>query len=399
MKRITLVFAAFIFISVFGSQAFSQTPAIRASVFTGDVVSIKDDLIVIKTENGDLDVQLNERTEFKRVPPENPTIGAAIASSLADIGVGDKLLVTGVPSNDRKSVPARAVYLMTKSDIAQKQARESEEWARRGISGRVVSVDLATNQITVEIRGLIGSSNLVINPKDDIVYKRYAQDSVSYSETIASSITNIQPGDTIRALGDKSPDGLSFAAEEVVTGAFQTVAGTVKSIDAERREVVITSFENNQDVVVVFGRNSDARRFPAEMAGRMAMMQAGGAPGAAPGGARPAGPPAGQAPAQAGGQMRQGAGQGMGGGVARGGIDDMFDRFPTIGVAELNPGDMIAVSSTKNGNAERITAIKLLAGIEPFVRAAQAAGAMQRGRGQAAGFTIPGLDGFDFPNF
>ena len=48
-----------------------------------------------------------------------------------------------------------------------------------------------------------------------------------------------------------------------------------------------------------------------------------------------------------------------------------------------------------------MTAIKLLAGVEPFLRVAQAssAGGQRGGRGQAAdgGFTIPGLDGFGGP--
>jgi hypothetical protein len=59
---------------------------------------------------------------------------------------------------------------------------------------------------------------------------------------------------------------------------------------------------------------------------------------------------------------------------------------------------MIAVSSTKNGSLDKISAIKLLAGVEPFIRAAQASGEFQRGRGgQQGSFNIPGLDGFDFP--
>ena len=78
----------------------------------------------------------------------------------------------------------------------------------------------------------------------------------------------------------------------------------------------------------------------------------------------------------------------------------MFERFDTISAADLKVGSMIAVSSSKNGSADKITAIKLLAGVEPFVRAAQAqntsGGRGGRG-GQSGGFTIPGLDGFDFP--
>ena len=79
-----------------------------------------------------------------------------------------------------------------------------------------------------------------------------------------------------------------------------------------------------------------------------------------------------------------------------GGIDDMIDRFPNITPADLKPGDMIAFSSTKNGSVDRIKAIKLLAGVEPFLRMAQASNGSQRSQGVSGGFTIPGLDGVGF---
>ncbi|MBA2735627.1 MAG: hypothetical protein H0U50_02450, partial [Pyrinomonadaceae bacterium] len=144
----------------------------------------------------------------------------------------------------------------------------------------------------------------------------------------------------------------------------------------------------------------------------MAQMQTAGG-GAAGGGIQPAGqgqnragggmrpPQAGnpQSGQNQGGQGRGGFGGGMRGG-GQGGIDDMLERFPNITVAELKPGDMIAVSSTKTADANRITAIKLLAGVEPFLRMAQASGAGsggQRRQGGQGSFNIPGLDGVDFP--
>ena len=65
-----------------------------------------------------------------------------------------------------------------------------------------------------------------------------------------------------------------------------------------------------------------------------------------------------------------------------GGIDEMLERFPNITAADLKPGDMIAVSSTKTGSTDRIKAIKLLAGVEPFYAWRPVTG---RGRGQGQG--------------
>ena len=366
----------------------AQTPAggAKPSVATGDVVSIGEGKIVLQTKEGSLDVILSGTTEFKRVPPENPSLKSAVAASLSDIGAGDKLLVTGIMSEDKKTLPARAVYLMTKSDIAAKQAKDSARWTTRGISGRVSSVDQLAREIKIEVRGLMNTTTVVLTPKADATFKRYAPNSVKFSEAKDSTLVEVQAGDMLRAVGDKGEDGTTFAAEEVVTGAFQTVAGTVKSVDVAKNEVVITDAQSEKDVTVELGSGSLLKKFPEEFATRMAQI-----PGGQGGGMRPGG---------AGGQRPAGAGQGgqpgMGrGGQRAGGMDDMLERFPTITAADLKAGDVIAVSSSKNHTPDRITAIKVLAGVEPFLKAAQMQAAASGNRQVTQSLNIPGLDGID----
>ena len=378
----------------------AQSPAanMKPSVVTGDVVSVSTAKIVLQTKDGQLDVPLSATTQYKRVTPENPDPRSAVASSFSDIGTGDKLLVTGFFSEDKKTLPARSVYLMTKADIAQKQVKDSERWMK-GIAGKVTAVNPQTNQISVEVRGLMNTSTVVINPKADTAYRRYAPNSVKYSESTASTIGDIQPGDMLRAAGEKSPDGASFTAEEVVSGAFQTMAGTVKSVDAAKNEVVITDMQAKKDVTIDLGKATLLKKFPEEWAQRMAQFQGGQGGGMRPGGMAGA-PSGGQGAAPANGQGAPGAGgQGRGfGGGQRGGIDEMLDRFPTITAADLKPGDVIAVSSSKNHTPDRISAIKLLAGVEPFLKAAQMQAARSGQRGQSSpSLNIPGLDGVDLP--
>jgi hypothetical protein len=369
--------------------------AVKPSVVTGDVVSIDAAKIVLNTKDGAVDVVLSDKTVYKRVPPETPTLSAAVASTFADIGQGDKLVVTGILSTDKKTLPAKSVYLMTKADIAQRNTKETDAWRTRGITGRVVSVDPVEKKIGVETRTLMGSSTITISPKDTVKFLRYAPDSVKFSEAKPSSLLEVQKGDMLRALGDKGTDGTTFAAEEIVTGAFQTVAGTVKTVDAAKNEVVITNLQTKKEMTIAIGPSSLLKKFPEEMATRMAAFQGGG-------GVRPIGQGGGantpQGIAGAGQGQTQGGRPGFGGG--RGGnIDEMLDRFPTITAADLKAGDMIAVSSTKTGSLDRITAIKLLAGVEPFLRAAQmSAGGGQGGRSSGLGnFEIPGLEGFGTP--
>lgn len=400
-------FLVTVVIFMFSALAFGQgVTAVKPTVIAGDATSVGDKKIVVNTKTGPMDVEVSDKTVFKKVSAENPVFANATTGAFTDIGVGDRLTISGFPAGDGKSFPARSVYFITKADLDAKTAKESGEWQKRGITGKVLTVNAQTNQITVETRTLTGSANIMLTPKEGAKFLRYAPDSIRFDEAVASSLPEVKVGDMVRALGDKSSDGLSFAAEQVVAGAFQTVAGTVKSVDVAKNEIVIKNLQTNKDMTIVIGDTSVLKRFPAEQAEALARMQMmgamGGAGGARPvgqGGARPAGqgtPPAGAPQGQPAGGGRQGMGGG-GGPRPAGGIDDMLDRSPTITAGDLKVGDIIALSSTKTADAARLKAIKLYAGVEPFLRSAQAAGGRGRQGGVEQGFQIPGLDGIGFP--
>lgn len=386
-------------VSLLSAQTTLETPA-RQNSAGGEIVSVSEKSIVVQTKDGPIEAILSEATSYKKVPPDNASLKNAVASSFSEIGVGDKVLISGLVSLDKKTMPAKTVYLMTKSELAQRRAREGE-WRTRGIGGKVVSVNPQTNQISIEVRGMMGATtNIAITPKEKIRFKRYAPDSAKYSEAKDSSIAEIKAGDMLRALGDKGAEGTTFAAEEILTGAFQTTVGVVKTVDVAKNEVVIVdSLSKKEITVAITGSTLFVKQYPAELAARFAGMQAGGG-GAAPTGQGPR-PPAGATPQD--GQVRPaGAGPGIGGGQRGGGIDEMVERFPDIKVADLKLGDTIAVvSTTKAADAVHIAAIKFLSGVEPFLKMAQmsqAAGGQQRGgQGVSGSFTIPGLDGFGGP--
>jgi hypothetical protein len=373
----------------------------KLELATGDVASIGGGRIVLQTKDGArIEIVLSDKTEYIRLSPENPSLKTATAANISDIGVGDKVAITGMFAADRKSMPARAVFLMTKSDIAQKQNKEREEWRTRGITGQVAAVNPQTKEITVSSRGFAGERKTVLTPKDNADIRRYAADSVDYNEAKTSSLGEIKVGDSIRALGEKGDDGATLKAEKIVTGAFQTVGGTIMAIDAAKNEITINNIQTKKPLTIVLGKNTVLKQFPAEAAQRMAQFQAMQSGGVMPGqgAARPA-----QANQNGGGQ--QNAGQAQNPNRTRqggGNIDDMLERFPTISINDLKVGEMIAVSSTKNQNAaavERVNAIKLLSGVEPFLKVAQqtaAVGGGQRGGGQNTSLQIPGLDS-NFP--
>jgi ribosomal protein L24 len=390
MRIKSILLLSLLLIAGLASAGLAQSP--KNSIVTGDVASIDAAKIVLKTKDGEVSVTLTDKTEYKRVPADNPSMKAAVASELGEIAAGDKLTVVGIVSEDKKSVPAKTVYLMSKDDLAMRQKKDNERWATRGISGRIKSVNPDTNQITIEVSSVGGTTPVVLTPKADAKYKRYAPNSIKYSEAQASTFADMKPGDVMRAVGDKSADGASFAAEEILAGSFQTVAGTVKAVDTAKNEVVITDLQTKKDITVDLSLASVLKKFPEQMAQMMAMRQAGGAggrgQGTPPAGGQGQPRPDGAAAGQPGGARP--------GGQRAGGIDEMLERFPTISAADLKVGDIIAVSATKGTNLERITAIKLLAGVEPFIRAAQATTGGQRGQGSQS-LNIPGLEGMDIP--
>lgn len=407
-------------IGIFGSfslTATAQTPAgspppalqgIKANLAVGEVTAIADNKISLQTTDGAIDVVLSTSTAFKKVSAINPNLQQAAASSLTEVSVGDKLLVTGAVAADKKSVPAKNVFIMTKSDIAQRDVAERDAWRTRGVSGKVTAIDFSKQQVTIAARGgMAGTTNVVMTPKSGAKYLRYASNSNKYSDAKASSLAEIKIGDEVRAIGDKSEDGATIQADQILSGAFKTVVGTITAIDTAKNEITIKEAQGGKTAIVALTGNSVLKKFPADMA----MMMAGG--GMRPGGMgqpgqggqggnvmmRPPQQPAGQTQGQGGnagmGQGGMRPGGGMGGGM-RGGrdLDAMLDRMPAISIADLKVGDAIGASSMEGNSADRYTAIKLVAGVEPFLAAAQAMGG-GGGRGGRGGVSIdiPGLDG------
>jgi len=65
-----------------------------------------------------------------------------------------------------------------------------------------------------------------------------------------------------------------------------------------------------------------------------------------------------------------GAGAGRGG---NGDVGQMLDRLPALTIAELKPGDALMVSTTQGSDPGRVSAIMLLAGVEPLLTASPSA--------------------------
>jgi hypothetical protein len=352
-----------------------------------------------------INAALNDKTVYYRAKSDilSRAATATIQPSdlekitLAGVGVGDRVVVLGKVADDKKSVPARILIVATKADLAQKQERDREEWRRRGLVGTVSALNPDTKEITLQVRSFAGTQTVAIAADGARVkFRRYAPDSVRFSDARPGSISEIKVGDQLRAKGDKSEDGTHFTAEEIVTGTFRSIRGTVESVNAPSNEIKVKDMVTGQTVTINISKDSMVRRIPAEFAQRLAMRgQRSGQ-----GGAQGETPDAGRRPPQgegAGGEGRRrpegagaGTGEGMGGRRRMGGggpdIQDMLERMPAIAIAELKPGEMVIVSSTAGADPSRVTAIALVTGVDALLQAAAAR--PQRGAGGAQGTSL-----------
>ena len=53
----------------------------------------------------------------------------------------------------------------------------------------------------------MAATSVVLTPKENAKFLRYAPNSVTYSEAVASKVSDIAAGDMLRAVGDRSADG------------------------------------------------------------------------------------------------------------------------------------------------------------------------------------------------
>ena len=320
--------------------------------------------LIVKTDAGSLvTVALGDKTVYMRLAPGEKTLTNSTKIAFADVGEGDRVWARGKVADDHKSVPATALIVMNKVDIAKKQEAERAEWKKRGVLGIVTALKPETKEITISSRSMAGPQALIIPISDKVELRRYAPDSIKFADAKEAKFDELKVGDQLRALGDRNTEGTMFTAEKVVTGSFKTVAGVITAIDLATGEVKINDLQTKQPLTIIVKQDAVLRKFPAanEMGGMMMMGRPGGGGGAG-----------GQTPPAGGGQtVGPGGGQGPGQGPGRGGgglnMQDMLERLPTISIADVKVGDTIIVSSTKGADPTRLTAISLISGADTLL--------------------------------
>lgn len=315
--------------------------------------------IVLKTDSGpEMDVVLEDATAYVRIKPGETNLSNAQSLKLEDLAKGDRILVQGAP--------AKRVVVISQSDVAAKQAADRADWDRNGILGTVESLDAAGRKLVVKTRVGMSTKPVEVTAAEGAVVRRYASDSVKFADAQPSSLAEIKVGDQIRARGQKSPDGSALAAQELVAGTFRTIAVTVDSVDAAANSLKVKDLDTKKSVVVKLGPDSSVRRMP-EMMARFMANSLNGTGAGSQGSARPAMAPPADGPGGPGrGPGGPGGPGGFGGpGGPRGG-GSLIERMPQIKLDELKRGDALIISSPEGSTGE-VTAIMLVAGVEPLL--------------------------------
>lgn len=345
----------------------------------GTIKTIQAGSIVVAAESGgEVTAQLTGSTKILRVPPGEKDLKNATVLQAQDLQAGDRVLVRGqaAANGDAHTMTALSVIVMKQADVAAKQQHDRDEWQKRGVGGLVTKVDAATGTITISSGGVGATRSIAIHISKDTVLRRYAADSVKFDDAKPAPIDQVKAGDQLRALGTRNADGSEVSAEEVVSGAFRNIAGTIKLIDAASNTMTVQDAITKSAVVVKVSPDSQMKKLPAEMAQRIAMRLKGPATGSGSGDQQGTqgqgqGASGGQGSAASGGGARAGTDSARGpGGNGPPDFQRMLSRLPGSTLADLQKGDAVMIVSTAGTDSGAVTAITLLAGVDAILMAA-----------------------------
>jgi hypothetical protein len=363
------------------------------SRFVGSITGITARTLTVKTDAGDQrQFDVPDSAIIKRIEPGEKDLSKAAAMSFSDLAVGDRVLVKMDVGATAPTPQAAQIIAVKAEDLAQKQQKDRDAWQRNGVAGLVKTVNPADNIIALTTGAGATAKTVTVHITKSTLLKRYAPSSVRYDQAQPAPIDAIHPGDQLRARGTKTADGSEINADEIVSGSFRNIAGTITSIDPANSMIVVKDLATKKQVSIHVTPDSQMRRLPERMAQMLAIRLKGGTPGVAgpggPPGASATGTPGsgGPPPGAPGGGQHAWNGGGPGGGPGTADPQQMLNRAPTIQLTDLQKGEAVMLVSSEGAND--VTAVTLLAGVEPLLEAPAASNLLSNwsmGSGSAEG--------------
>jgi hypothetical protein len=366
LKRIAGLWATACLLAIAGRWAHAQ----QAERFVGTITAINGDVLTVKPDNADArQLEVPSTATLRRVEPGQKDLSSAVTIQLGDLATGDRVLVRLDPNATGETPQAAQIVAIKAADVAVKQQKEREDWARSGVGGLVKSVDPSAGLIVLASGAGPTLKIIKVHVSSSTVLKRYAPASVRFDLAQPGPIDAIHPGDQLRARGTKNADATEIDATEIVSGSFRNISGTIASLDTTESSFTVKDLLTKKTVTVHVTADAQMHALPETMARMLAARLKGGGPGgngAAAGSAEAGGQ---QRPvnAQGGGGGGQWSGQGRGQG---GDMQQMLNRTPVIHFADLKKGDAVMLVAT--AGTSDVTAVTLLTGVEPLLEAPEA---------------------------
>lgn len=346
---------------------------------TVEKVDAAGKVFTVKPDKSDATtVKFDDKTAFKRLPAGETDVKKAAEIASGDVGVGDRILAR-VRTDDPTGLPAITFYVTKQADIAQKQQKTREEWLTQSVAGTVKTVDAAAKQLTISVRSATGAAkDVVLDASDSVDYTRFSPETLKYEP---SALAAIQAGDQIRVLGQKNADVTQIKLEAAMSGSFKTLPVQIKSIDAAAGTIVATDLASKKPITILVKPGTTmkklddatalllARRLNPSYQGTTGARGAGRSAAAASDSATAPAAAAGSTPdaAAAGRAGRSGAGRSA---SAAADPSRLLEQQPTIALADLKAGDPVVVTGTAAADLSKLTAMTVIAGVEPILRAA-----------------------------
>lgn len=389
--------ASFAPIQSLHAQAAVATPAAARQL--GTVKAVSGTELTLATDSGQsITVTVSPETKVLKLAAGSTDLKTAQPGQLSDVAAGDRVLATGKAGDSPTSLVASRLILMKSADIAEKNAADQAEWRTNGAGGIVSAVDPATGAITLTS----GTNKITVTTTGKTSFRRFSGDSVKYQDAKPGTLAEIHPGDQLQARGQKSPDGMTVKADEVLSGSFKNLSGLIISTDASAGNITLKDLATKKVMTVNVTPNTNIRKLDPRMAQMMAMRaqggggrgQGGGMSGGQAGGGN-AGYGAARSAEGAGGQGGPG-GPGGPGGMRRGGGDlsQMLNRLPTETLSDLSKGQAVMIVATEpTPGATTVSAITLLTGVEPILTANPNGGGIDLGGWSLGGDAAAGGGG------
>jgi hypothetical protein len=355
-KKIRVAIASALLIGFLAIGPFVRAQA--SAPLGGTITAINDNTLTIKTDaDGVHQVAVPSTASLKRIAPGQKDLSTAETIQFSDLAVGDRATVRLDPN---APTLALRIIAIRQSDLALKQQKDREDWQRRGVGGLVKSVDPAAGVIVLTTGAGATAKTVTIHATKATTLKRYALPSVRFDDAKPAPIDAIHAGDQLQALGNKNADGTELAAEDVISGGFRNIAGTVVSTDVAAATLVVKDLATKKPVTIHVTAEAQMRRLEERMAQMLAMRLKGTASGGAAAAQRGGNSPMGGAGSPGGGQWsgQDGAGADP---------QQVLSRAPAIQLGDLHKGEAVMLVST-DGTGEA-TAITLFAGVEPLLEA------------------------------